>query len=230
MALSKSTANAILNGVLQPSLALSLSKMVEGQVINYKALGRRMVASRTNYLYRGAAWESKYSEKVPSRFSEVQQRMLEAEERVLDAEDDGPTPQITLDHVTVSFARSGGPGGQNVNKVSTKVDMRFNVKYADWLSWRIRERIMQMEKNRINRDGELVVSSTKTRTQKDNIEDALGKLQAIIDAAAYVPPPPSEEQKKKLAKIAAAGEQKRLKSKKALSDKKAFRRSRDSWD
>ncbi|KAL6007957.1 hypothetical protein ACLOJK_033462 [Asimina triloba] len=53
---------------------------------------------------------------------------------------------------------------------------------------------------------------------------------AIIDAAAYVPPPPSEEQKKKIAKLAAIGEEKRLQSKKVLSQKKAFRRSRDSWD
>ncbi|KAB1217081.1 Peptidyl-tRNA hydrolase ICT1, mitochondrial [Morella rubra] len=154
---------------------------------------------------------------------------------------------IWLDHVTVNFARSGGPGGQNVNKVNTKVDMRFNVKSADWLSDRIKEKIIQMEKNRINKDGELVISSTKTRTQKGNIQDALEKLQvlktphcirpylysvleAIIDAASYVPPPPTEEQKKKIAKLAAIGEQKRLKSKKVLSEKKAFRRSRDSWD
>ncbi|XP_021901806.1 peptidyl-tRNA hydrolase ICT1, mitochondrial [Carica papaya] len=176
-----------------------------------------------------AASDSGGDKKVSSRLSQVQQLLQEAEERASLAGDE-PTPKITLDHVTLNFARSGGPGGQNVNKVNTKVDMRFNVKNAFWLSDRIRERIMQMEKNRINKDGELVISSTKTRTQKGNIEDALGKLQAIIDAAAYVPPPPSEEQKKKIAKMAAIGEQKRLKSKKALSDKKAFRRSRDSWD
>ncbi|KAK4740826.1 hypothetical protein SAY87_024414 [Trapa incisa] len=167
--------------------------------------------------------------KTSARLSQVQQLLEEAEERALLGGNE-PTPQITLDRVTVSFARSGGPGGQNVNKVNTKVDMRFNVKDATWLSDRIRERIMQMEKNRINRDGEIVISSTKTRTQKGNIEDALGKLQAIIDAASYVPPPPSEEQKKKIARMAAIGEQRRLKSKKVLSDKKAFRRSRDSWD
>ncbi|XP_061348262.1 uncharacterized protein LOC133293676 [Gastrolobium bilobum] len=178
---------------------------------------------------RCASSDSDGGNKVSSRLSQVQHLLQEAELRALSA-DKGPVPKITLDHVTVSFARSGGPGGQNVNKVNTKVDMRFNVRNAYWLSDGVREKILQMEKNRINKDGELVISSTKTRTQKGNIEDALAKLQEIIDAASYVPPPPSEEQKKKIAKMAAIGEQKRLKSKKVLSDKKAFRRSKNSWD
>lgn len=161
--------------------------------------------------------------------SQMHQLLQEAEERSFSAGNE-PTPQITLDHVAVSFARSGGPGGQNVNKVNTKVDMRFNVGKAYWLSERIRERLLQLEKNRINKDGEIVISSTKTRTQKGNIEDALSKLQAIIDAASYVPPPPTEEKKKKIAKLAAIGEQKRLQSKKAIAQKKTFRRSRDSYD
>ncbi|XP_044370521.1 peptidyl-tRNA hydrolase ICT1, mitochondrial isoform X2 [Triticum aestivum] len=141
-----------------------------------------------------------------------------------------PVPKITMDHVTVSFARSGGAGGQNVNKVNTKVDMRFNVEKAHWLGERIKERILQTEKNRINKDGELVMSSTKTRTQKGNIEDALQKIQAIIDAASYVPPPPSEEQKKKIEKIAAAAERNRMQNKKVLSQKKELRRNKPSWD
>lgn len=166
---------------------------------------------------------------APSRMAHVQQLMMEAKERAASAGNE-PIPKITLDHVTMNFARSSGPGGQNVNKVNTKVDMRFNVKNAYWLSERVRDRILQMEKNRINKDGELVISSTRTRTQKGNIEDALQKLQEIIDAASYVPPPPSEEQVKKIAKLAAVGEQRRLQSKKALSDKKSFRRNRNNWD
>ncbi|XP_051137235.1 uncharacterized protein LOC127255635 [Andrographis paniculata] len=169
--------------------------------------------------------------KSPARLAEVQRMLSEAEERYKAAGGGKePVPKITLDHVSVSYARSSGPGGQNVNKVNTKVDMRFNVKNAHWLSERVRERIMQMEKNRINRDGELVISSTKTRTQKGNVEDALAKLQEIIDAASYVPPPPSQETVKKITKLAAIGEQKRLDKKKAQSQKKAMRRSRDSWD
>ncbi|KAL6649592.1 hypothetical protein ACP70R_013816 [Stipagrostis hirtigluma subsp. patula] len=170
--------------------------------------------------------------RVSARLALTQQVLRDAEERAASAGSD-PAPKITLDHVTVNFARSGGPGGQNVNKaipINTKVDMRFNVKEAHWLGERIKERILQTEKNRINKDGELVISSTKTRTQKGNIEDALQKIQAIIDAASYVPPPPTEEQKKKIEKIAAAAERKRLQKKKVLSQKKEFRRNRTSWD
>ncbi|XWS49041.1 hypothetical protein CRYUN_Cryun13aG0129500 [Craigia yunnanensis] len=127
---------------------------------------------------RCAASDDAGERKVSSRLSQVQQLLQQAEERASSAGNE-PTPQITLDHVTVSFARSGGPGGQNVNKVNTKVDMRFNVKNAYWLNDRIRERIMQLEKNRINKDGEIVISSTKTRTQKGNIDDALAKLQVL---------------------------------------------------
>lgn len=178
----------------------------------------------------GEGGEEGGAKKTSSRLSQIQHLIMEAELRASSAGDEPPPPKITLDHVTVNFARSGGPGGQNVNKVNTKVDMRFNVKSAYWLSDRIRDKIMQTEKNRINKDGDLVVSSTKTRTQKGNIDDALEKLQAIIDAASYVPPPPSEEQVKKIAKLAAIGERKRLDNKKAQSQKKAFRRGRDSWD
>nr|XP_010906439.1 peptidyl-tRNA hydrolase ICT1, mitochondrial isoform X1 [Elaeis guineensis] len=167
--------------------------------------------------------------KVSARLSMMQQILQDAEERAVSASSESAL-KITLNHVTVSFARSGGPGGQNVNKVNTKVDMRFNVSQAHWLSERVRERILQMEKNRINKDGEIVISSTRTRTQKGNIEDALEKLQAIIDAASYVPPPPSEEQKKKIEKLAAIGEQKRMQNKKAISQRKAFRRNKESWD
>ncbi|KAK9006340.1 hypothetical protein V6N11_035381 [Hibiscus sabdariffa] len=226
MAVIRTSANMILKQLLHhpllssrpllPSPSNATLRLTPNRAINFTRI-------------RCAASGADADRKVSARLSQVQQLLQEAEERASAAGNE-PIPQITLDHVSVSFARSGGPGGQNVNKVNTKVDMRFNVKQAYWLSDRIRERIVQMEKNRINKDGEIVISSTKTRTQKGNIDDALEKLQAIIDAAAYVPPPPSEEQKKKIAKMAAIGEQKRLKSKKVLSDKKSFRRSRDSWD
>ncbi|KAL3645598.1 hypothetical protein CASFOL_010778 [Castilleja foliolosa] len=175
--------------------------------------------------------------KAPARRPEVQRLLYQAEERYK-ASGGGlePIPKITLDHVSIGYARSGGSTGQqSFNKVSTRIDMRFNVKNASWLNEKVRERIMQMEKNRINRDGEIVITSSKTRTQQGNAEDATAKLQvfnyqkkklqAIIDAASYVPPPPSEETMKKIAELSALGEQKQLEKKKVRPQKKALRRS-----
>ncbi|XP_057510256.1 uncharacterized protein LOC130792723 [Actinidia eriantha] len=234
MAAIRATTNMILREIFRPSpsppLSLASVRMFRISPPSLNAPIRLNCRRICSGPIRCAASDSAAGgKKAPSRMSHIQQLMVEAEERAASAGNE-PIPKITLDHVTVNFARSGGPGGQNVNKVNTKVDMRFNIKNAYWLSERVREKIMQMEKNRINKDGELVISSTKTRTQKGNVDDALEKLQAIIDAASYVPPPPSKEQVKRIAKLAAIGEQKRLKSKKVLSDKKAFRRSRDSWD
>ncbi|CAN6723414.1 unnamed protein product [Malus baccata var. baccata] len=226
MAVLRTTTNMILRHIFRPSLSFPSSIPT---IVLRSSNGGTGIGIGIGRVRCAASDSGGSGNKVSARLSQVNQLLQAAEERALSA-DKHPPPKITLDHVTVSFARSGGPGGQNVNKVNTKVDMRFNVEKAYWLSEWVRERILQMEKNRINKDGELVISSTKTRTQKGNIEDALEKFQAIIDAASYVPPPPSEEQKKKIAKMAAIGEQKRLKSKKVLSDKKAFRRSRDSWD
>lgn len=170
-----------------------------------------------------------YKSNFPARLLQKQQ-LLDQKTDENQVVDDGPTPQITEEQVTVSFARSGGPGGQNVNKVNTKVDMRFNVMAATWLPERIRLKILEKEKNRINSEGELVVSSTRTRTQRGNLEDALQKIQTIIDAAAYVPPPPSEEKKKRINKLAKAENERRLKGKKELSSKKGDRRNKGSWD
>ncbi|KAH7280462.1 hypothetical protein KP509_37G068800 [Ceratopteris richardii] len=179
------------------------------------------------FLVRCMSSESADAPRVPARLAQARQLLEESEQR--SAETIEEVPKVSLEHVTVSFARSGGPGGQNVNKVNTKVDMRFKVEEANWLPQRIKEKILQNERKRINSEGELVISSTKTRTQKGNIEDALSKLQAVIDAAAYVPPPPSEETKNKINRLARIENQRRLDTKKKSSMKKANRRA-GGWD
>ncbi|MCO5609791.1 hypothetical protein L7F22_064023 [Adiantum nelumboides] len=179
------------------------------------------------FMVRCMSSGSSEAPRTPARLAQARRLLEESELR--SAEPVEEVPKVSLEHVTVNFARSGGPGGQNVNKVNTKVDMRFKVQAADWLPKRIKEKILQTKKNRINNEGELVISSTKTRTQKGNIEDALSKLQAVIDAAAYVPPPPSEETKKKINKLARIENERRLDSKKKASTKKANRRA-GGWD
>ncbi|XP_015579542.1 peptidyl-tRNA hydrolase ICT1, mitochondrial isoform X3 [Ricinus communis] len=207
MAATRTATTMILKEIVYCRLRLSFSSLSSSSLPSLRLTPTNLHANAVKFTRRELSFSrircaASDDKKVSARLSQVQQLLQEAEEQAISAGNE-PPPKITLDHVTVSFARSGGPGGQNVNKVNTKVDMRFNVKDAYWLSDRIRDRIMQMEKNRINKDGEIVISSTKTRTQKGNIEDALAKLQAIIDAASYVPPPPSEEQKKKIAKLRA---------------------------
>ncbi|XP_048229915.1 uncharacterized protein LOC8272151 isoform X4 [Ricinus communis] len=181
MAATRTATTMILKEIVYCRLRLSFSSLSSSSLPSLRLTPTNLHANAVKFTRRELSFSrircaASDDKKVSARLSQVQQLLQEAEEQAISAGNE-PPPKITLDHVTVSFARSGGPGGQNVNKVNTKVDMRFNVKDAYWLSDRIRDRIMQMEKNRINKDGEIVISSTKTRTQKGNIEDALAKLQ-----------------------------------------------------
>ena len=71
--------------------------------------------------------------------------------------------EIPLDKIELRYSRSSGPGGQNVNKLNTKVDIRFNVREADWIPPAVRDRILLYNPNRINNDGELIVTSQEGR-------------------------------------------------------------------
>ena len=73
--------------------------------------------------------------------------------------------RAVAEDVTIQFARSSGAGGQNVNKVNTKVDMRLHLGNASWLDREIADAVRRMEKKRINKDDELVVMSQRTRSQ-----------------------------------------------------------------
>ncbi|MEQ2242416.1 Peptidyl-tRNA hydrolase ICT1, mitochondrial, partial [Ilyodon furcidens] len=95
--------------------------------------------------------------------------------------------------LTVSYSRSSGPGGQHVNKVSTKAEVRFHVNTADWIPEDVRQKIVEKNKNRINKAGELLVTSEVSRSQQRNLSDCLQKISAIIAEASVRPHEPSAE-------------------------------------
>jgi len=87
---------------------------------------------------------------------------------------------IPEDQLTISFARASGAGGQNVNKVNTKVEIRFHLDTATWIPHEVRQRLKSNESNRINSQGYMTITSQEYRTQVQNRKDVIKKLQDII--------------------------------------------------
>ncbi|GAB1452465.1 alternative ribosome rescue aminoacyl-tRNA hydrolase ArfB [Draconibacterium sp.] len=124
--------------------------------------------------------------------------------------------------IVFSATRSSGPGGQNVNKVNTQVELRFSVKNSALFSDEDKNRIYLKLKNRINSEGELILTSQTGRTQLDNKEKVLEKFYDLIEKALTIP-------KKRLKSLpTAASRMKRLASKKNQSLKKQLRKPPES--
>lgn len=98
-----------------------------------------------------------------------------------------PSLELNENEIHYAFYHSSGPGGQNVNKVATAVQLRFDVLHSPSLPEPVRTRLIKLAGRRMTKEGELVISSSRYRTQDANKEDALNKLVTLIREAAQPP-------------------------------------------
>ncbi len=100
-----------------------------------------------------------------------------------------PDWSIPDEELVERFVRSSGPGGQNVNKVSTAVELRFDVRQSPGIPEPIRERILARRDRRLTDEGVLVISAQRFRTQDRNRQDARERLARFIEAGLHAPKP-----------------------------------------
>jgi ribosome-associated protein len=131
---------------------------------------------------------------------------------------------IGEDEIAESFIRSSGPGGQNVNKLATAVQLRFDVRHSPSLPDEVRARLERLAGKRLTRDGVLVITAQRHRTQERNRADALERLIALIRAAAVRPTP------RRPTRPTLGSKLRRLESKKRRSGTKALRGAGTDFD
>ncbi|KPJ18312.1 Peptidyl-tRNA hydrolase ICT1, mitochondrial [Papilio machaon] len=105
---------------------------------------------------------------------------------------------IPMEKLDITYSASSGPGGQNVNKVHTKVDLRFKLNEADWLHPDIKEKLLELHGKKLSKEGYLIIRSDTTRSQQLNLADCLQKLRKLIREAAVTQREPAPETQERI--------------------------------
>jgi ribosome-associated protein len=136
------------------------------------------------------------------------------------------TDQINIDEreIEESFVRASGPGGQNVNKLATAVQLRFNVRGSPSLPAEVRARLEKLAGARMTREGVLVIAAQRHRTQARNRQDALERLVDLVRRAAIEPRP------RRPTRPTAAARERRIEVKKRRAGIKRLRHGKLAFD
>lgn len=126
---------------------------------------------------------------------------------------------IPLAELQFQFAQSGGPGGQHVNKATTKVFLQFDLLNTECLTEQVRGKLLVRLENRLDKSGVLQIASTKTRSQRKNREDAIERFQQVLAEAL------KEQKKRRATRPSRRAKQRRLDAKKKAGSQKQNR----SW-
>lgn len=135
-----------------------------------------------------------------------------------------PTISIDEDELTEQFVRASGPGGQNVNKVATAVELRFNVDQSENLPEPVKARLKRLAGRRLTLEGEIIIKADRYRSQERNRADARERLLELVQKAAYQPRPRIKTRPPRAAK------KRRLEAKSRRSHIKRLRSGKPNFD
>jgi ribosome-associated protein len=135
-----------------------------------------------------------------------------------------PTIAIDEDEIQLEFIRATGPGGQHVNKAATAVQLSFDVRNSPSLRDDVRERLIRLAGNRMAKDGTLIITARRFRSQERNRQDAINRLVKLIQEAA------EEPKLRRKTKPTLTAKQRRLNAKRQRTQTKRLRRQVSRYD